>query len=337
MKKVLLVGHDGEARLPYENSKAWSAFAKVLNDSGFEIVNEYSEDVYAIIANSNKHNFMSKEQFQKIDHTKRILILWEPYVVETERYQAEVLEQYAHIYAPSRIWADRVGGIAFNWPQEPIDNERRIFEHWEGRLKKVVVIQGNKFSARKGELYSLRRRVLSKVHPSKLDLYGTNWNTGIKFDWWHWSRSLVNSKFFDISLSSSFGIGGSYSNYLGTTENKMSTLENYQICLVIENSADFVSEKLFDSIRAGCITIYVGPNLDNFGLKPDVAINANATRKEVIKAIDAVFQLNTSARLDIAKYQRNALSLVSDEWENVEVLRMLALRILEDLFGVSKR
>lgn len=331
MKKILLVGHDGEIRLPYENSKAWTAFARVFTENGFEIVTEYSDDIYAIIANSHKHDFMNNEQFEKIDLAKRTLILWEPYVVETERYQPETLSKYEYIYAPSRMWADRVGSNSFNWPQDAINNERQIFDDWENRSEKVVMIQGNKFSARKGELYSLRRRVLAKLAPSKLDLYGTNWNLGVKFDWWHWSRSLINSKFYEVSLKSAFGIGGKYSNYRGAVKDKQKTLEGYQICVVIENSADFVSEKLFDSIRAGCFTIYVGPNLEKFGLSQDVAIAIKASPKEVIRAINNALQIKTSTKLEIAKNQRNRLGMYGEEWENEKVLQTLALQILDTM------
>ena len=331
MKKVLLVGHDGEVRLPYENSKAWAAFARVLKENDWEIVSDYSDDVDAIIANSHKHNFMSNDQFEKIDHAKRVLILWEPYVVETERYQPEILRQYAHIYAPSRMWADRVDGIAFNWPQDAINNDKPMSADWENRSEKVVVIQGNKFSARKGKLYSLRRRVLSQLDPQRLDLYGTNWNSGTKFDWWHWSRSLINSKLLDISLRSAFGIGRKYSNYQGAVDDKQETLESYQICLVIENSADFVSEKLFDSVRAGCLTIYVGPTLEYFGLKSDSAIIANNSKRSVLNAVERVFEMSSYDRMQLAKLQRENVRILSSDWENEFVLSSLAEKIVQKL------
>lgn len=331
MKKILLVGHDGEARLPFEKSKAWTAFANVLSEYEFEIVSEYSDDVHAIIANSHKHDFMNNNQFEKISHTKRTLILWEPYVVETERYKKETLESYGHIYAPSRIWADRVGGISFNWPQDPIQGDSSKFENWESRLDKIVMIQGNKFSARRGELYSLRRRLLCKLEQSELDLYGTNWNTGVKFDWWHWSRSLINSKITDISLRSSFGIGRKYPNFRGSVEDKQKTLEKYQISLVIENSADFVSEKLFDSLRAGCLTIYVGPNLELFGLSSDVAIVARNSRKEILATIEKVVEMGATERRLIANQHYENLKACSGFWENELVLANLAHQIAREL------
>lgn len=331
MKKVLLVGHDGEVRLPYEKSKAWTSFARVLKENEWEIVNEYSDDVDAIVANSHKHNFISNDQFEKIDHARRVLILWEPYVVETERYQPETLDKYAHIYAPSKMWADRIGGVAFNWPQDAINDEKQIFDDWENRSEKVVVIQGNKFSARSGELYSLRRRVISQLDPQKLDLYGTNWNSGIKFDWWHWSRSLINSKFLDISLMSALGIGHKYSNYRGAVDDKQERLASYQISLVIENSADFVSEKIFDSIRAGCLTIYVGPKLELFGLNSDVSIVAKNSKRSVLTAVERVLEMSSNDRMQLAKLQRENLRTLSSDWENEFVLSALAEKIVQKL------
>jgi hypothetical protein len=331
MKKVLLVGHDGEARMPFEKSKAWTAFAKILGENGFEIVEEYSEDVYAIIANSHKHSFMENEEFEKIELSRRVLILWEPYIVETERYEADTLSKYAHIFAPSRMWADRVHGVAFNWPQDPILKDDTIFENWEARLEKVVVVQGNKFSARQGELYSLRRNVLSKLNRNKLDLYGANWNLGFRFDLRQWIQAVLKSKFADLSLKSIGGIGRRYSNYNNEVNDKQKTLEKYQISLVIENSADFVSEKLFDSIRAGCLTIYVGPNLDFFELDSEVAVVTGHTKNDVLEAVNTALRMSTQDRKTLSKIHRENLQKFSAYWENEVVLANLARKIVHEL------
>ena len=38
----------------------------------------------------------------------------------------------------------------------------------------------------------------------------------------------------------------------------------YKYAIIIENEADFVSEKLFDAIAAKCVPIYVGPDLSKY-------------------------------------------------------------------------
>ncbi len=324
MKKILLIGHDGEKRLPYENSSAWTAFARILEASGFRIADEYSEDLYGIIANSHQLNCLDKKQFLNIEYSRRVLIIWEPYVVEREIYEEHFLRNFKHIFAPSKIWAARVSGTSFNWPQDSSPDDPHLFENWTSRLERIVVIQGNKFSARKGELYSLRRKVISKVQSTKLDLYGNDWNAGVIFDCRRWFNSLVNSKMSEISYGSLFGVGYSYLNYQGPSVNKRETLTKYQVSLVIENSADFVSEKLFDSIKAGCLTIYVGTNLEDFGLPKNLAIQIGHSDRAILEALESILSLEDSERLEMVKAQFSLMSSSLVHWENTRVLSKLA-------------
>lgn len=330
MRKIMLIGHDGERRLPYEKSVAWQAFANTISENNYEIVEEFSDEIFAVIFNSHKRPAISESDFASIPIRHRVLILWEPYIVETERYQPDVLANYGQVHAPSVLWARRVAGRAFKWPQDPIFRDPDPFLNWDNRLSKIVMIQGNKFSARKGELYSLRRRILVNFSEAKIDLYGTNWNSGVQFDWLHWSMSFAVSRIKDVSFSSIFGLGRKYSNYIGTSSDKQETLGNYQICLVIENSADFVSEKLFDALRAGCLTIYVGANLEDFGLTREVALTAKKTLRDVTTLLNQVLALTPTERLDIAKRQREEILKYSYQWENVRVLPELAKRIIND-------
>jgi hypothetical protein len=40
--------------------------------------------------------------------------------VEKERYTREVLRKYGVVYAPSLIWANKVSGKSFRWPQDEV-------------------------------------------------------------------------------------------------------------------------------------------------------------------------------------------------------------------------
>ena len=48
----------------------------------------------------------------------------------------------------------------------------------------------------------------------------------------------------------------------------------YKYSIVIENSSDYVSEKLFDSLLSGCIPVYVGPDLSLYDLPENLYIQA---------------------------------------------------------------
>jgi hypothetical protein len=267
----------------------------------------------------------------EIPLSKRILVNWEPYIVERVRYRPEVFNRFGSRFAPSVDWAAKINGTSFKWPQDEIIDPD-IFLNWFDRSTSAVMIQGNKFSASKGELYSLRRKVLNMLHAKELTLFGTNWNSGLKFDWWHWSRSIINSNFREISLTSFFGMGRDYDLYKGKIDDKALVLSKYRICIVIENSADFVSEKLFDAVRAGCVVVYVGPNLEKYDLPKDSAIQVAPDPNLIVETVRDLQSKSESELMEMAKIQFVSLKSVSGEWINTKVLRNLAqdmLKLLE--------
>jgi hypothetical protein len=330
--RIRITGHGGEGKFQFGDSGPWKEFEKVFLENGHEICNaSYEEQADAIIANSY-NTALEKYLFSlEIPLSKRILVNWEPYIVERVRYRPEVFNRFGSRFAPSVDWAAKINGTSFKWPQDEIIDPD-IFLNWFDRSTSAVMIQGNKFSARKGELYSLRRKVLNMLHAKELTLFGTNWNSGLKFDWWHWSRSIINSNFREISLTSFFGMGRDYDLYKGKIDDKALVLSKYRICIVIENSADFVSEKLFDAVRAGCVVVYVGPNLEKYDLPKDSAIQVAPDPNLIVETVRDLQSKSESELMEMAKIQFVSLKSVSGEWINTKVLRNLAqdmLKLLE--------
>jgi hypothetical protein len=329
--KIRVIGHGGEGRFPFGSSGPWKEFEKVLSSRGHQICSsDMAESADALIAHSYNPNIGKYLEKNMIPKNKLILVLWEPYVVETTRYKKEVLSKFGNVFAPSIDWAEKVGARSFNWPQDDIPDEN-IFGNWQLRTHRAVMVQGNKFSARKGELYSLRRKVIIKLGAKYLDLFGTNWNKGLNFDWWHWSRSILNSRLSEISVNSPFGLGNEYRNYFGLSEDKNKTLSQYKIAVVIENSADFISEKLFDSIRSGCVSVYVGPNLEKYGIPKGSAIQVDAKHEVVSSIVRSLLEKSDEELEKIAQNQRDNLMKVSQDWNNTLVLSKLASDMVDIL------
>jgi hypothetical protein len=193
------------------------------------------------------------------------------------------------------------------------------------------MIQGNKFSARRGELYSLRRNVLRNLKDEEIDLFGTDWNRGLKFDFSHWAKSFSMSNFLEVDLKSILGVGRHYTNYLGRVEDKNLVLQNYRVSIVIENSADYVSEKLFHSINAGCATIYIGPSLEKYEIPRESAIVCQPDTHVIVAKIQELLELPADALQEIALNQKESLKKVAPLWENDYVLKNLAINMLSNL------
>ena len=328
--KIRVVGHSGESQFSFGESGPWCEFKDELLSQGHEICNsDFGTTVDALISHKHSDAALKEAIESGVPKSRRALVLWEPEIVEKERYSKEVLEEYGIVYAPSPIWAKKVSGKSFNWPQDKVESIEPL-DDWVLRKNKFIIIQGNKFSARKGELYSLRRQVIKSLK-TDVDLFGTNWNRGFTFDWLHWSMSAVNSTARELSLRSIFGAGRKYKNYLGISTNKRSTFSKYRLAIVIENSPDFVSEKLFDAISAGCLVIYVGPSLADFAIDDRFLVLGNQEKSYVIKNCIRILQLNDIEQYQIASSQNKSLKQEENKWRNDVVLRFLAHSILTDM------
>lgn len=327
--KIRVVGHGGEEVFPFGQTGPWSEFKEELISQGHTIVSSaYGSKSDALISHKHSLSAIKEAVDNNVPVSRRALVLWEPSIVEKERYQQNILSQYGSIYAPSVIWAEQVGAKPFKWPQDLV-LQIEAQDEWLKRKKQFVIIQGNKFSARKGELYSLRRQIIHSMS-NQIDLYGTNWNRGFSFDWLHWSSSFINSSFRELKFKSMWGIGRKYRNYRGSVTNKHATLREYKFAIVIENSPDFVSEKLFDCISAGCLVIYIGPDLKQFDLDIDSLIQLNQNRKEIIRECLQLLELDGAAQFEIAQSQNLELRKSAIDWANTIVLRNLARSILGD-------
>jgi hypothetical protein len=58
---------------------------------------------------------------------------------------------------------------------------------------------------------------------------------------------------------------------MGPVEDKLKTLRQYRFALIIENSDEYVSEKIVDALLAGVVPLYVGAELSRFGFPDGIA------------------------------------------------------------------
>ncbi len=325
--RIKVIGHNGKDFFSEEG--AWGKFFDTLQANGNVIVNANSTEVAeAIIAHKHVNSLIEYAEHNNIPINRRVLVIWEPSIVDNSYYNKKNLEKYGYILAPSKLWLEEaeIEGFSFNWPQsdlEPIED----IQSWKNRLDKFVIIQGNKFSARKGELYSLRRSIIaSKLIP--IDLYGSNWNEKSIINFARWFNSVRRSSLSSISLQSLQGIGKKFSNYRGATKSKLNTFSKYKFSIVIENMSNYVSEKLFDSVSGGCITIYVGPNLKNLGIKfPDLTI-CSRDRSDIEKACANIAKLGFAEQYELVIDQRKALREHFLQNNSNNVLNALASEII---------
>jgi hypothetical protein len=323
---IRLVGHLTEAVMPVGSAGPWFNFKRTLKSYSNEITEaNYGAQIDALVANSHSSEAINECDYSNVPKNRRILILWEPKIVNPITYSKKTLDNYGKIFTPSVDWAEKIGAESFLWPQLDLKIHKPNFTNWDQRLNKASIVLANKFSACEGELYSLRREIAFKTQDQGLlDLYGSKWNLGVVYDFRHYFGNLVRTPLNDISFLSFRYLMRKFRNYKGLSEDKFRTMENYRISVVFENSADYVSEKLFDSVSSGAITIYVGPDIERYGLNGNSVIQTKASAEEIIKIVRNLQSKTIDEQREIARNQYNSLLNTADDWECNLVLTKLA-------------
>lgn len=188
-------------------------------------------------------------------NTFKVLLRFEPKVVNPYSYRKAFSARYDLV-----VDFGLRSREALPWPLSPIS----MIQHpisGEPRLDKFCLINANKFSAVTGELYSLRKKLAEKRRD--LDVFGRGWGD---YGPVRRLKLLIKALLFALPAGTLPSINAMVTwlererPSQGPVTDKHSTLSKYRYAVVIENEASYLSEKLFDSLVAGCIPIYVGLN-----------------------------------------------------------------------------
>jgi hypothetical protein len=113
-------------------------------------------------------------------------------------------------------------------------------------------------------------------------------------------------------------------NYLGPISDKQYTQSKYRISLVIENSSDYISEKLFDALDSQNIVVYVGAEISKFGLNKNMVIQIDENAELVRDALVKLLAVDPKDQYKLLSLQQNEYRKIASDWNNKNVLRKLA-------------
>lgn len=190
----------------------------------------------------------------------RSFVIMEPPIVACELYDAlpTITKHFANVYLHNSVGdgysldgVDQSKLRTLYWPQPYFGVIEKLWSSAD-RLNRVVVVNGNhRPRLPNGELYSKRIEAMSKLAEfDAVDLYGKGWDKLLTRNSF-WLPYLMNRK----SL---------LSIHKGAATSKYETLSRYRFCLCFENMemSGYVTEKIFDSLYAGTIPLYLGaPNI----------------------------------------------------------------------------
>lgn len=240
-----------------------------LNDPlAQEIIRDEISKLRGCRFSSLSFSFNHDPSFETPKEEFKVVLLFEPSAVMPWQYQAGNLKMF-DLVIPMSIWrANRLGIKHFAFLPYNAESSSRSSPYKE-RGKKVVMVNSAKFSAGKSSLYGLRREVSKYLRENHVDysLYGTGWTMPLTMEFRKRLAALKSSIRAKevISLRElTSGFCYSYPEYVGWVENKFEILNLFELSIVIENEADYVTEKVFDAIIAGTVPVYVGPDLSRY-------------------------------------------------------------------------
>lgn len=328
--RIRIVGHQGEPYMDTGQSGPWYEFVEVLKMKGCKILDtQYGDEVDLLIANSHSKKALKEAKKSKLPGSKTHLVLWEPPVIDYRRHSPKILKLYNLVWSPSIHWAKSAKTHYFRWPQLQLKYQDIKFSDWLQKENKAVMVLSNKFSATKGELYTLRRKLgLITSSNSTMDLYGDKWNLGKMYCFRHYLGNLIRTPIKLISFKSWFYLGTYQNGYKGLSLDKGQTCKRYRFVVVIENSRSYISEKFFDAYASGSIVIYVGPKLSEFGIPDECAIQVDGDAMQINKKIIELMKLNPEDQFNLLKQQQIKILSISKDWYCITVLKKLA----EDIY-----
>jgi hypothetical protein len=337
-KRVKFVDYDGKVRLP------WHSFVEVFESEGFQFLGPGDEkNEYEFLITCRHSNAIIREcEIFGINSDRRTLIVCEPECVDPLPYLSQTKKKYGNLYAGSESWATRLGGKGFRYFNDDLslldDNLRPDLLESELRTNKFVMIQAHKFSVIRGEQYSLRREVAREAWRSDvaLDLYGRSWLMSVnelllkvmKSVYWGIAYA-IKAKTIKVLRIRGLKRAGLRSgvHFKGEPDDQIEVLKKYRYALVIENSLDFISEKLFNAMAAGCRVLYVGESLSMYGSIPSSVRIVKPDRRLIVEEMSRMLSSKINEEVKPLQIRAEAQSLFLES-DSARVQRRLAEMIL---------
>jgi hypothetical protein len=260
-----------------------SSIASIASKSGHQILRDVDEGPDIVVCVDYKRSDMKIVRRAKLNNVPCVLMVNEPKVVIPQNSNEGTLRMFDRIVRIGR--PDSLPMV--RWAQTWRELNSNL-----SRMEKVVLVNADKWSFVPGQLYWLRAALAVK-HDS-IDVFGPGWDRSFLVRFSHrvfeFMRTLAAKQ--RPSLSGSSYVLAKPLSYKGTVADKVRQMANYKISLVIENSQELLTEKLFDAWFAGCIPVYVGPDLEKFGLPEDLVITCDPSVTSVQRAVERAYAVD---------------------------------------------
>ena len=271
--RVLIRGANGHTPLKVSDG---TNFAQTLLNLGHVIVDDIDEGPEILICVDYERKAKRDIKVANERGIPTVLVINEPSVVQPDHSRESVRGMFDRV-----IEVGRPGSPSPFFPQTW---QEMIFT--EHRKLACVLVNADKWSFDPGGLYGLRLEAASRI--GLIDTFGQGWGrpNWIRFAHRFADLAIRVRALQGINLSKARYMLSRPLNYGGAIEDKISTMSRYKVALVIENSFELVTEKFFDALFAGCVPVYVGRGLAEYGLPSSLAVSCEPDLDSILNGIE---------------------------------------------------
>jgi hypothetical protein len=346
LQSPVSIGFAGTLNLGQRGKSVVPLLAKELIEAGYTVTESDDAD---FLINLN-HNWQSLKGHKRVNHPANhgcVLIRLEPSSVYPAQYTEKIESEYRLVISPGRTDLPKEQFV--RWPYEYQANpstpelitpsikdvvSAKIalglydYDHWVKRPINCSMVVANKVSPNNSGNYALRREFAKSTPEGTLNVYGALWRASFPQKFRHrlGLLSFALRSGSQVRLRSIFaGMFESYPNIVGPILNKHDIIEQSKFSLVIENSDEYISEKLIDALIGGSIPIYIGASLHNSGIPEDLVLGFESNPYELGGFLENLDEKIITDKLELIKRFLNGKELLA--WEASSVLKEIAIQI----------
>jgi hypothetical protein len=261
-----------------------TSLASISRKMGFLVVDSLDEKPAVVICvDFEKHASRVIKKANSLG-LLTVLVMNEPAVVIPEHGNEKILRDFQIVLKVGRPNS----APQILWPQS-----WQELNETPARVDRAVIVNADKWSFIKGQLYWLRSGLAARDR--RVDVFGHGWNRSFGVRLAHRIYEILRTINLGVvpRLKGSLFLLAKPISFLGPANLKVQVMKKYKVAVVIENSAELVTEKLFDAWFAGCIPVYVGPALRNFSIPGNlIVVPTEASVSAVSNAISEALRMD---------------------------------------------
>jgi hypothetical protein len=299
--RILFVGKNFSQGLKDSDSSSLDSTARELGHQVVASLEDYPEILICVDYKRTDMKIIDRAKKMQIPTT---LIICEPEVVIPQQARKSLRRRFDRVLEIGR--PETIPQLKWAQTWRSLDRE-------QARSKSAVMINADKWSFITGNLYWLRAAVASESHD--LDVFGHGWDRKLHIRLAHrvfeLLRTLVARRMPSIK-----GINYILSKPLslkGAVLDKVEQMTNYRVALVIENSQELLTEKLFDAWFAGCVPVYVGPSVKKFGIPSELVVECEPNKEHLKASIRSALNFDRTQFLN--SLEQFLASSAGSEWQ----------------------